>query len=70
MKKRKHNAARIGRAIMAADPFLKQSDMRVGQFIINAVSTFTASQDPYFMEDEELAGALESYLARLHTTKE
>lgn len=56
---RVHNARRIVAVLVQADPLLRDRDLRVGQFIMNAISPL---DDPFYLEDDLLAEKLEAYL--------
>ena len=60
---RVHNAGRIIGILAEADPLLRERDLRVGQFIMNAIAPL---DDPFYLEDDFLADELEAYLSKLY----
>ena len=44
-------------------------DLRLGQLIVNAVYTTISNSDPFYIEDEALVNAVESFVNRV-TSKE
>ena len=61
---RVHNPVRVAEILKRANPVLREADLRVGQFIMNAVA-FAGMDGPYYLEDDKLADRLEAYLAEL-----
>lgn len=59
---RVHNAGRIIKVLAEADPLLRERDLRVGQFILNAIAPLA---DIFYLEDDLLAEKLEVYLRKL-----
>jgi hypothetical protein len=63
---RVHNAGRIIAVLAQADKLLRERDLRVGQFIMNAIAPL---DDPFYLEDDLLAEKLEAYLGKLYQTQ-